>query len=215
MECLWFSEWHCKRNCVKIKLVCTNTPRLSTRKPTQHYCISFSIASYILTTDVQNLLQWVIYIETALSSFWCNFCPCLHKKLRNDSLSNISVSLSGLWLLPYWWLVLLFQYGCVNENKVSYGESNYCNVINPQSHKLVSPLCCIYASVFRSALVQIMVCYLSAPSHYLNQSRVIVNWTLRNKLQLNVYQSTKRFIHGNASEYIVCKRRPFCPGEMS
>ena len=41
MQWLWFSKWHCKRNCVEIKLDCTNTPRLSARKPTQHYCISF------------------------------------------------------------------------------------------------------------------------------------------------------------------------------
>ena len=43
------------------------------------------------------------------------------------------------------------------------------------------------------------------PSHYLNQSWVIVNWTLRNKLQWKFKQSTKLFIHKNASENIVCK----------
>ena len=34
-----------------------------------------------------------------------------------------------------------------------------------------------------SALAQIMACRHSAPSHYLNQCWVIVNWTVRNKLQ--------------------------------
>ena len=46
----------------------------------------------------------------------------------------------------------------------------------------------------------------SAPSHYLNQCWVIVNWTLRNKLQLNIDQNTKLFIHKNASENIVCEK---------
>ena len=43
----------------------------------------------------------------------------------------------------------------------------------------------------------------SAPSHYLNQCWVIVNWTLRNKLQWNFNQNTNLSIHENASEYIV------------
>ena len=34
----------------------------------------------------------------------------------------------------------------------------------------------------------------SAPSHYLNQCWIIVNWTLRNKLQWNVDQNIKLFI---------------------
>ena len=44
-----------------------------------------------------------------------------------------------------------------------------------------------------------------APSHYLNQCWVFVNWTLRNKLQWNFHQNTKLFIHENASENIVCE----------
>ena len=45
----------------------------------------------------------------------------------------------------------------------------------------------------------------SAPSQYLNQCWVIVNWTLGNKLQWDCNQNTKIFIHKNASEYIVCE----------
>ena len=45
----------------------------------------------------------------------------------------------------------------------------------------------------------------SAPSHYLNQCWVIVNWTVRNKLQWNFNQNIKLFIHENASENIVCE----------
>ena len=39
---------------------------------------------------------------------------------------------------------------------------------------------------------------------YLNQHWIIVNWTIRNKLQWNFNQSTKRFIHKNAFENTVC-----------
>ena len=45
----------------------------------------------------------------------------------------------------------------------------------------------------------------SAPSHYLNQYWVIVNWTITNKLKLNFNQNTKYFIHKNAPENIVCE----------
>ena len=51
---------------------------------------------------------------------------------------------------------------------------------------------------------QWLVAY-SAPSHYLNQCLIIVNWTLRNKLQWNFNQNTKLFIHENTSENIVCE----------
>ena len=37
----------------------------------------------------------------------------------------------------------------------------------------------------------------SAPSHYLNQCWVIVNWALRNRLQWKFNQNTKFFIHEN------------------
>ena len=45
----------------------------------------------------------------------------------------------------------------------------------------------------------------SSPSHYLNQCWVIVNWTLRNELQLIFNQNTNLFIHENASEKFVCE----------
>ena len=49
----------------------------------------------------------------------------------------------------------------------------------------------------------------SAPSHYVNQSYLIGNWTVRNKLRWNFNQNTKLFIHKNASEEIACE----IPGE--
>ena len=56
-----------------------------------------------------------------------------------------------------------------------------------------------------------MACRLSAPSHYLNQCWVIVNWTLRNKFQWNSNHNTKLFIHRNASENIICEMAAILP----
>ena len=51
----------------------------------------------------------------------------------------------------------------------------------------------------------------SAPSPYLNQCWVIVNWTRRNKLQWNFNQNTNVFIQENASENIVCGMAAILP----
>ena len=45
----------------------------------------------------------------------------------------------------------------------------------------------------------------SAPSHYLNQCRNIVNWTLENKLQWNFNQNSNIFIQENALKNDVCE----------
>ena len=45
----------------------------------------------------------------------------------------------------------------------------------------------------------------TAPSHYLNQHWLNINWTLSNKLQWNFNQNTKPFIHDNVFEHSVCE----------
>ena len=45
----------------------------------------------------------------------------------------------------------------------------------------------------------------SAPSHYLNQCSLIVNWTLRNKLRWNWNKNMKLFIYKNVFKNVVCK----------
>ena len=55
----------------------------------------------------------------------------------------------------------------------------------------------------------------SAPSHYLNQCWIIANFTLRNKLQWNVNQNTKLFIHENVSENVVCEMAAILSRKMS
>ena len=55
-----------------------------------------------------------------------------------------------------------------------------------------------------SALVQVMVVACSAPSHYLNQCWLIVNWTFRDKLLWNSNRNSNVFIEENAIENVVC-----------
>ena len=55
----------------------------------------------------------------------------------------------------------------------------------------------------RSALAQIMA--YSAPSHYLNQCWVIVNWTNSNKVQCTFNQNSNFFIQENAFENVACE----------
>ena len=43
----------------------------------------------------------------------------------------------------------------------------------------------------------------SVPNHYLNQCWIIVNWTLRNKLQWNLIRNSNIFIQENAFESVV------------
>ena len=50
-----------------------------------------------------------------------------------------------------------------------------------------------------------MACPYSAPSHYPNQCRIIVTWTITNKLLWNFNQNIKLFIHEKASEYTICE----------
>ena len=55
----------------------------------------------------------------------------------------------------------------------------------------------------------------TAPSHYLNQCWIIVDWTLGNKLQWNHNRNSNIFIQENAFESVVCETasilsRPQC-----
>ena len=51
-----------------------------------------------------------------------------------------------------------------------------------------------------------------APSHYLNQCRNIVNWTMRNKFQWKFHHNTTIFIQENAFENVVWKMVVICLG---
>ena len=74
---------------------------------------------------------------------------------------------------------------------------------------------CIYASVKKPSLVQIMACPLSAPCHNLSQCWNIVNRNLRNTHQWNLKQNSHIFIQENAFENVICEMmtissRPRC-----
>ena len=64
-------------------------------------------------------------------------------------------------------------------------------------HICISKLCHYW---FRHWLVACL-----APSNFLNWCWLAVNWTLGNKLQWNLNQNSKIFIHENAFACIICK----------
>ena len=57
----------------------------------------------------------------------------------------------------------------------------------------------------RWALVQMMACHLFGAKLLSKPMLVVINWTLKNKLQWNFDQNAKLFIHENASENNICK----------
>ena len=84
------------------------------------------------------------------------------------------------------------------------------NIQSASTHLLSNAHTCFNESG-RPWFRQWLVAY-SAPSHYLNQYWVIINWTLRNDLQWNYNHNAKLFSHENAFEIIVCEIAAICPG---
>ena len=63
-------------------------------------------------------------------------------------------------------------------------------------------------------LLWLLVAY-SAPSHYLNQCWIIVNWIHGNKFQWDSNQNIKLFVNNDASENIVCEMAAIlCSGDV-
>ena len=84
------------------------------------------------------------------------------------------------------------------------------NVLTLTYLPLVSHICVIESSqyCFRKRLVAY-----SAPSHYLNQCWLIVNWISRNIFQIIFNQNSIILIQGIENENVVCQNwQPFCPG---
>ena len=73
------------------------------------------------------------------------------------------------------------------------------------SGDLISPSAAYMRQWTGWAMAQKMACRLIGAKPLSKPCWVIVNWTLRNKLQWNFNQNTKLFIHGNAYENIVCE----------
>ena len=75
-------------------------------------------------------------------------------------------------------------------------------------HPLVSHICVSESGQY---CFRLWLVVFSAPSHYLNQCSVIVNWTLKNKRQWNCNRNPNIFIHENTSEDIVCEMAAILP----
>ena len=77
----------------------------------------------------------------------------------------------------------------------------------PRVHlKHISAYCRIYASMNWINFGQVMACrLLDTKPLYLTQCCIVDNYTLGHKLQGNLNQNTKLFIHENALENVVCE----------
>ena len=89
-----------------------------------------------------------------------------------------------------WKFISWCQSGEISQLSVGrwWPGANYVTSWKPNSYSPTphhpSPLSAAYMCLLiGSALAQVVACRLTAPSHYLNQCWLIVNWTLRNKLQ--------------------------------
>ena len=80
--------------------------------------------------------------------------------------------------------------------KLLYTRTTLEALINFKLSLLSAAYMCLW---IRSALVQIMAC------HFLNECRLTLNWTIRNKRQKVFNQNTKCFIHENTYGNIVCE----------
>ena len=91
-------------------------------------------------------------------------------------------------------------------------------VTNPYTYhdKFASIIFVFYLVIWVNTILSIFIAYIlivaylhslqacPAPNHYLNQCWLIVNYTLRNKLQWNLHQNSKFFNEVNAFENVVC-----------
>ena len=112
--------------------------------------------------------------------------------------------------MKFIWNKYFLSWNCIWR----WSRQNITHFVNQLIHPYLVPHMCISERgqhLFRKWLVAY-----SAPSHYLNQCWVIVNWALGKKLRWNFNQNTKLFIHENASENFVCKMTDILSrGEMS
>ena len=137
-----------------------------------------------ITNSFYKLISWALTVKLVLGE--CRWAPLI---------------ISQHWFR--WWL------GAIRQQAITWADIDpeLCHHMvslghNELTHLLVPHIC--VGGYGQHWFRQWLVAY-SVPSHYLNQCWVIINWTLRNKLQLNFDQNKKLFIHENASENIICE----------
>ena len=91
----------------------------------------------------------------------------------------------------------------------------YVELVMLHTLVLINPLWPWYAykvSWILSTLVQVMAWCPMAPSHFLIMNRLIVHWTIRNKLLWNLNQNTNIFLKEMTLKMSSAKGQPFCSG---
>ena len=76
----------------------------------------------------------------------------------------------------------------------------------PQLFKSLWQSDAIWQHRCRPVLFQVMACWLSAPSNYLDQCSLITNWFVRSLFQVEFIWNSNIFSHENAFEIVVCKK---------
>ena len=123
-------------------------------------------------------------------------CEGSHRSHNNNN-NKVSISRTISFI---WWVHCITRF----KLRLRFTDS-FMRFISPRCINSPSSSSAYMRQWIGSALIQIMACRYSVPSHYLNQGWVIVNLALRNKLQWSFNQNTKLFIHENASENIFCE----------
>ena len=123
---------------------------------------------------------------------WIGYSLCITVPLCRESTSNWGIT--SLKSAELWWFLLLFAWIDFCNNfigwriLINWGGVMHICVIKISHHW------------FRYWLVACL-----APSHYLNQCWLIVNWALRNKVQWNFNRYSNIFIQKHAYENLVSK----------
>ena len=99
-------------------------------------------------------------------------------------------------------------YGKFHDSIIGTHLNSHWGCGQPNMFNSLRPSCTYMHHQPRPSLVQIMACCLIAWS--VNQCCIIVNWPLRNKIQLNCIQNKNILIQENALKMLSGKCRPFC-----
>ena len=145
------------------------------------------------------------YSRGALKSLWNRcivLCVCIDEQLSINAHVDHICTKAGRQVSALQRLTGVLDYESRLAIYKSFIMSNFVRINRPTRHVFLhnSPWWHIYASVnWVSIADPIHWRIYVAPSHYLNQCWLIVNWTHMSKLQWNFNQNTKLFIHKNAS----------------
>ena len=139
---------------------------------------------------------------TILLDCWRRWCVILRYALTDD-FNSVAISFGRCIKTPIGELVDTFIRIEWKESEKQMFWTEFDLMIKLLTHQPWVPHICV--SEMGQYWFRLWLVPCTAPSHYLNQCSLIVNRTLRKKLQWNSNRNTKPFMHENASEGVVCE----------